>query len=74
MAFHVVSTIKIPDDVIYRFSVDEWRSYLKLKYHVDPDSITSFESVAEHIADMWASGFSEFEQSGIFVGIETRKV
>lgn len=73
VTFNVVCTIMIPDDLIYLRSVDEWRDYLNHKYQVDPETVNSFESVAERIAEMWTTELSEFEDVGIFLGIETRK-
>lgn len=57
-------TVRIPDDLLYRFSVDEWRTRLVREWDIDPDQINSFDDVAEVIFDLWYKG-EEFQNEPI---------
>lgn len=72
--FEVRSIIKIPDDVIYHFSVDEWRTYLSRKHDISPDTINSFDDVAKEIGDLWYADHYDYQKLGIIQKEETRRV
>lgn len=65
MKFKTTVKVEVPEDVLYRFSVDEWRDWLVKRYDIDPETVTTFESVGEYIVDLWLRGFYEFQDKGI---------
>lgn len=71
MKFKATVEVTVLDEVLYRFSVDEWRDWLFHRYDVERDTVSSFESVAEHIILLWLAGFDEFQNVGILPIIET---